>query len=476
MDPRTSPLFSSGNNANLGSLGIAPMIPIPNIPNIVAEWAAIVPLVCHLATVRDDYITTGEIALLGRVSVGLFPKLGTLSGLARLMDRGTKFLDGASTRGGSSRTVWDVKWGSLFLCANGAAGAAITRHFLRDKCAPRRMPERLAREGPRKGQDTKVTDLKSWGSSSTSTSATSSLPPTAVAKPPASNSSSRETAIRRFQVLHVYQLHKRKRPVSLRQRIHRIHLSWMFRAFYLLALVALAILCCLIGAYGTASILFCGAATHVVAWTITIRRPNGYLRNNEPQDACMLVASHNNAMEWHLFTGDRAIVDTLLNKPMFEVPTGRTAAIATAWFRLAHLLQLAAMTFVAAQKGWDGVILVVLVLAHWLMHVLFREWTLAQHWMEREEVDASVRSFEFGGRVAMMGAIQAFSETNITSWMDEILVPHPRRDALLARIRDEDHQQSFTPWDATWIDNIAEASLAAAAVMKEEMRQARQKV
>ena len=210
-----------------------------------------------------------------------------------------------------------------------------------------------------------------------------------------------------------------------------------------------------------------------MAWSITIRRPNGYLRNNEPHDACMLVASHNNAMEWHLFTGDRAIVDTLLNKPMFKVPTGRTAAIATAWFRFAHVLRLAAMTFVAAQKGWDGVILVVLVFAHCLMHVFFRSRTLAQHWIEREEVDASVRSFEFGGRVAMIGAIQAFSETNNTTWMDEIISSHPRRDALLARIGDDDDQQhGFIPWDAAWIDNMAEASLAAAAVMKEEMHQA----
>lgn len=44
---------------------------------IVSEWAALLPLVIYLASYQDDFITTGDISLLGRLPVGLFPSLGT---------------------------------------------------------------------------------------------------------------------------------------------------------------------------------------------------------------------------------------------------------------------------------------------------------------------------------------------------------------------------------------------------------------
>ncbi|KAI1080625.1 hypothetical protein F5B20DRAFT_539979 [Whalleya microplaca] len=110
----SSPLFESTSQANYGSLGVAPIIFVSPLPTIVAEWAAIIPLVVHLASPRDDYITTGIIALSGSLSVDLLPRLGTLLGYSRLLSRGTKFLDYASTRGGSSRVVYDVSWGSVF--------------------------------------------------------------------------------------------------------------------------------------------------------------------------------------------------------------------------------------------------------------------------------------------------------------------------------------------------------------------------
>lgn len=85
----------------------------------MSEWAALLPLAIHLASSQDDYITVGDISLLRQFQVSLFPPLWTLSSVARLLERGTKYLDFASTKGGSSQTVWDVKFGSVFLVANG---------------------------------------------------------------------------------------------------------------------------------------------------------------------------------------------------------------------------------------------------------------------------------------------------------------------------------------------------------------------
>lgn len=118
-------------------------LPIP--PSIVAEWTALIPLVAHLASYRHDHQLAGEAALSGRLNVSLFPRLGVLDGIARLLAGGPDFLDRVSTLGEVSRHVWDVNWGSSFPCANGAASSIITAYAL--GCAGSttiRMPEHVA--------------------------------------------------------------------------------------------------------------------------------------------------------------------------------------------------------------------------------------------------------------------------------------------------------------------------------------------
>jgi len=454
-------IFFSGSEARLGSLGIVSLIPCPPLPNIIAEWAAILPLVCHLASQRDDYVTTGEIALLGKLNVGLFPRLGTLSGLARLLGRGTKFLDYASARGGSSCTVWDIKWGNVFPCANGAARAAISGYLMnRDRPPLQRMPETLTRQP--QGNNSK----RSPRQNSSTTKSTHNLTQDEKSNLTIEVRHAEEELIRRYQILHVYRFHRKQRRKTLRCRLNQLRLSKLCYILWFAMLICVAIWLGLFGAYGTAAIIVCTSVSGLVALSVSIRRPSGYLRNNETHDPFMLSASHGNATEWHLYIGDRAIVDTLLNKPMFVVPEGQLAHLVARWFRFAHLLQLAAMTFVAAQKAWDGVCLVVLLAIHWAFHWSLRGKTVACDWLEREGVEAEVKSFEFGGRSAMLGAIQIFSRSDITSWMDKIMVPHPRRDAWLKRLQGEETTDDFDTHDARWIEFASEASLASAEVLE----------
>ncbi|KAI0968628.1 hypothetical protein F4678DRAFT_474376 [Xylaria arbuscula] len=458
-------IFSSGSEARLGSLGIEPFIPVPPLPNIIAEWAAILPLVCHLATQRDDYLTTGDIALRRRLSVGLFPRLGTLSGLARLLGRKNKYLDQASTRSGSSRTVWDVKWGSVFPCANGAACTAISKYLLsRSQRGPlHRMPEKLPPPNePPQIPKLEFQDLLSQKSSLSSNASSHECGKT---------SASRDEGIRRYQVLHVYKLdyHKRKRS-SLRQRVNRLRLSVVGQLVWFTLLLALAIFLGLLGSYGSSALVVVSSVSELVAQSITIRNPSSYLKNNETHDACMLVASHQNASEWHLYIGDRGIADTLLNKPMFVLPEGRSASLAARWLWLANLLQFAAMTFVAAQKGWDGVSMVVLLAVHWALRWSLDGQYLAGDWVEREGITADVRSYEFGGRYAMLGAIQIYAGNMCTRWMDDILVPHPRREAWLGCIKGDDVTENFDPHDKRWLEVASEASFSAANVLKDDFR------
>lgn len=73
----------------------------------------------------------GEAALEGRISTGLFPKLGLLDGIANLLNGGLAFLERASSGGGMDSRVWDVSWGNVFPCANGAARMILTEYALR---------------------------------------------------------------------------------------------------------------------------------------------------------------------------------------------------------------------------------------------------------------------------------------------------------------------------------------------------------
>jgi hypothetical protein len=66
----------------------------------------------------------------------------------------------------------------------------------------------------------------------------------------------------------------------------------------------------------------------VIADMIPIHRLSCCLRNNETDDACMLIAAHENVIGMALSIKDRAVVDTLLNKPMFVLPYDRMTRIA----------------------------------------------------------------------------------------------------------------------------------------------------
>jgi hypothetical protein len=443
-----------------GSLNLVPLIPYPPLPALIAEWAAIIPLILNLASQREDYITTGEVALQGKLSVGLFPRLGTLAGLSRLLERGTEYLDYASTKGGSSRTVWDVNWGSVFPCANGAAIHAISKHLLnRSNGRVRRMPETLP-------QNSQQVDFEK--SSSQRSSFAASGPTATKPKGDSVSHDQGKNSIRRYQTLHVYRMKRSRKPHSLRHRANKFFDLLPCQALLYLVLAGLTVFLIMFGCYGTAAMIIVSATSKVVAKTTRIRRPPGYLKNSEDHGACMLVAAHENATEWHLYVGDRSVVDTFLNKPMFDIPSGQSSQLAAKWFSSAHLLQLAAMTFVAAQKGWDGVCLVVLLAAHWAASFFYSSQALASDWLEREGIDAEVKSFEYGGRFAMMGSIQLFSQSASTRWMDPILVPHPRREAWLTRLRGEVWEHHLDNNDERWLDIAANTSFAAAEVLRAE--------
>ncbi len=94
------------SSPQLGGLGVEPFLPLARIPEVIAEWAALIPLVCHLASHRYDYQLAGEASLTGRFSLGLFPRLGVSSAIGRFLEEGPDFVERTAAMGGvGSRSV-----------------------------------------------------------------------------------------------------------------------------------------------------------------------------------------------------------------------------------------------------------------------------------------------------------------------------------------------------------------------------------
>jgi hypothetical protein len=311
--------FLSGTEARLGALNIEPYLSLPPLPNILSEWAAIIPLVVHLASYTDDYITVGNVSLLGSLPLGLVPKLGTLSGFSRLFSRGREFLEQASHKGGSSRTVWDVRWGSVFPAANGAASAAILNLLVHGgRPSPVKMPGVAGY--------VKIEKTSDASSASTSTTVSSRDPAVPKLAPHSLNPPERSPPAHQYsrcQYLHVIRYDRYGGAKSLRARLEQIRHNKIYNVLVVVVFAIVAVPLCLCGMYGTAATLIMSACSRGFRLAIKIDRPPDYLLNNENHNAYFLTATHQNASEWYLHIGDRSIVDTLLNKPMLEIPINK---------------------------------------------------------------------------------------------------------------------------------------------------------
>ena len=395
----------------------------------------------------------GELALAGHLTVGLFPKLGYLDGIWRLLKGGSDFLDRANTKSESNFKVWDVNWGSVFTRANGSATSIITDYALHRHKKAILMPEDIPAE-PRH------------------------LPVPAAATIPVSsqpNVAPTNSTFRRQQKLHIIRVSREKKKRTFNNTLLLLVMSRLGKFSYHLCLVGLVICLCLLGAFGSAVIIANGLVSKIVCRLHRTERPSGYLENNENHDACMLSAVHENATTWYLHVGDRGVIDSLLNKTMQSTPSASRTL--TVYFRLAHVSQLLAMTFVAAQKGIDGISLVVLLLVNYSFQYLFGGHQMAREWLEAEHVSVDGHTFIFSGRTAMIGAIHMISEARGPAWMDPLLMPCPRIEAWSEELKDGTDMkdrpnpalQALSSSDRSWVLLNSQLAIQAARVIRREL-------
>ena len=434
-----------------GILKLSSIFVVPRIPPIISEWSALLPLVCHLTSYEEDHQLVGDLALTGFLTIDLFPKLGYLNSVRRLLDEGSAFFDRVNSISGSAHTVWDVQWGSVFYRSNGAATSMIAQHALNKNAEIIRLPESTATESAT--LDASV----SWSCQADKSGDSPQSTPT--------------PSFRRYQTLHVINLGRMNREESTKRRLRSAYLSKAGEIIGLVALVTLAIILCFLGAYGTASLVVAGVTSKILARTVSLQRPPGYLDNNEAHAASMLSAVNGNSSSWYLYTGDRGIVDWLINKPMLTTPRKHKSIIA--YFYAAHMFQLIMMTFVAAQKGIDSVSLVMVMLANRAFVWIYRDRNIVKRWLEAEDVAVSATTFEFTGRTSMLGAIHVLSEASNASWMDQLLAPSARRKVWLdelkrtaaTRKKSNEDLALLTPSDRSWVLLHSQLAIGAARVM-----------
>jgi len=162
----------------------------------------------------------------------------------------------------------------------------------------------------------------------------------------------------------------------------------------------------------------------------------------------MLTAPHENASSWNLYTGDRAIVDWMLDKTMLATDPMPASWLAR-YFHATHYLHLLAMTYVAGQKSWDGVYLLCLLVVMEGVKWLFTTDDVVRNSLEREGISCDAVVVKPSGRTPMLGGIQLLHDRVLnpklpertTSWMHGIIVETQRfkvwSDLLLKVANDE---------------------------------------
>jgi hypothetical protein len=452
--------MSNSTPPNLGTLGVSPYLSVSSAPQIIFEWAALIPLVIYLSTYRHSYKLVGKTALGCSLGVTLFPKLGILSSIADLLEQGSEYLDRACSVSELRKEIWDANFGGQFPCANGAVSEMITSTVIRDEKGVIEMP----------------------GILSPTLSMPSLLSKNVTGLKPLPSAQANTPQFQRRQTLHILHFAHRHSGPLLRQRLFRLFSHKIAQFLILLLLFGGSVISCLFGLYGTGAAVLISALFHLCRQCIRVNRPATYLLNNELDDnaGCMLAGIHQNASIWYLYIGDRGIIDSLLNKPMIEFVTTVFGALGNKYIaiflRILAVLQLLSMTFVAAQRGWDGISMLVLIITAWLSDLLvYGDNYLAKSWISSESIGITAKSFRFTGRAIMLGAIQAFKRSSVESWMDDILAPSDRRTVWLHKLNgvegipnDSALEALLTAFDREWVERNFDLTQQAVKIMRRE--------
>ncbi|KAA8910083.1 hypothetical protein FN846DRAFT_760591, partial [Sphaerosporella brunnea] len=383
------------------------------LPPVLAEWASLTALTIYLeSSFRHDYQCAGQISLTKKLSIGVLPKLLAIGSVTKLLRDREDFLDMAITSGPSMLCL-DVQWGNHFPCANSAATAAVVKHIL-SCCKGKYISIHELSSWTRSGCQQLARRLSTRGSDFASNSVPDLL--------------SQRLGRQRKQTLHVLSFTK-KASATCPPHLHRqderreqsLAVAETFIALFLTAILILT------GNYGSGVLVLLTGITRTLSRSVVLERPESYLASDDEQrQRCILAGAHENASTWYLFLGDVSLIDTLLIKPMVIVPPNQSRYLILS-FALIHVLQLLLITYVASQKQWDGVCLLLLVLLAVAIEKTLGDTRHAKEWLQASGYECETVTCEFAGRHDLMGAVQCIAGGKETAWMDKVLQIAKRR-------------------------------------------------
>lgn len=383
------------------------------------------------------------------------------------------FFDTAGSLGDPVK-VYDVQWGSTFPCYNSAATLAVEENALN-------------RQKTRGWPDISQDDLNHWIlghrgellgrftlhhlSEEKKTGAVSEV----FCGSDVEGLVKRKQLYGRRQLLKVIVIRPSENRPGGRQRLRKMVRTGYWKCGELTATLLLAGLLLSCGFIGSGLLLIIGAVSRFCLHSVKFDRSPLYLRNREVHDGCMLTSLHENATAWTLYMGHRGLIDSLLNKPMVE--PGKAHPLILLYFQFAEVLQVLAMTYVASQKGWDGVVFIILMVITWTFTGISGNNKHAARWLEEEGFVLTGFSCEFPGRSELLGAVQLLSTEKKTYWMDGILAPVLRREVWLKKIGaiDSDPAQTESDWallndhDKNWVNATGMQSVAGYKVIQERL-------
>ena len=372
-----------------------------------------------------------------------------------LLQLGPEFLDRANANSALTYKVWDVNWGSVFTRANGSATSIITEYALRKQPKVIQMPE-----------ETSIKPKRLPG-----------VAPAVGTVPVPQPQVTAKATFRRHQKLHIVRMSRINHNRTVRGTLVLILFSRAGKLVYHFILIGLVVVLCLIGAFGSAAVVLNGLISKLMCRILRVERPPGYLESNENHGACMLSAVHENAETWYLYMGDRGVINWMLNKTMLTTPSA--SRLQMFYFRVAHLMQLLAMTFVAAQKGIDGVSLLLLLVSNHALQYLFGGHRIARQWLAAEKVSVDAHTFGFSGRTPMIGVIHSLSQARDAAWMESVIVPCPRINVWLTGLkrpadmqgRQNIDRQGLSSSDCDWVLLNTQLTLQAETLIRKELSQ-----
>lgn len=447
---------------------------LPDVPNIVNQWAALVPLTVYLSNMRSNYELAGEVSLRARLSVSVMPKLWELGSIAKLLREKELFLDSASASG-DPLTVWDVQWGSIFPCYNSAATLGVIAAALAGRVQD--SPE-ITQQDLNRWLHQHENELKRRFPSEFVGHGQEKIAEDVYCGEEFQDLIHRKNSFGRRQVLNIISVAHDGRKPRMGQPAHP---RWKYLFHFIpqvVVVIGIGAFLISLGCIGSGTLLVIGGLSHCFSQMVEIKRSPLYLHNRETHQGCMLVASHDNATIWTLYVGERGLIDSLLNKPMVEI--GNTHPLILNWFRFAEILQVCAMTYVAGEMGWDAIFLLILI-AIWSITQFNARNKHATSWLREERYTTKVFACEFTGRSELLGAVQLLSTEKNTYWMKDILAPAPRRDVWLQKVGVMDsepdslamHFASLNKHDQLWINATGMQTLAGYHLIKQRLEESR---